>query len=100
MAGGRKLSVVSVDRSNDGVLRIDDEEVHLMSNANPDIAARKAGARHATDKEHDMTVRDALKLYWKGVSFSLLFSLAVIMVCPPFPTNICGETAVPSFALS
>lgn len=73
------MSVVSVDRSNDGVLRIDDEEVHLMSNANPDIAARKAGARHATDKEHDMTVRDALKLYWKGVSFSLLFSLAVIM---------------------
>lgn len=36
-------------------------------------------AKNATDREHDLSLKDALKLYPKAIGFSLLFSTAIIM---------------------
>lgn len=39
----------------------------------------KTDARDATQLEHELTVRSALRLYPKAIGFSLLFSTAIIM---------------------
>ena len=39
----------------------------------------QGGAKSAADDEHALTVKNALRLYWKAVGFSVLFSTAVIM---------------------
>lgn len=75
----RRSSVVQVNREHDGVLRVNDDSVRRMSQANVFIASEIANAKLASQNEKDLTIRDALKLYKKGVLFSLLFSLAVIM---------------------
>lgn len=75
----RRSSVVQVNREHDGVLRVNDDSVRRMSQANAFIASEIANAKLASQNEKDLTIRDALKLYKKGVLFSLLFSLAVIM---------------------
>lgn len=79
MARLRRSSVVSVERANNEVARVEDDAFRSMSVSNPDIAAQTAEAKHATDNEHNLTVRNALKLYPKAVMFSLLLSTAVIM---------------------
>ena len=79
MADRRRSSVVEVARSNDGVLRVNDNAVRKMSIANATIADEVADAREATEKEHQLSIRDACKLYPKAICFSLLFSTAVIM---------------------
>lgn len=38
-----------------------------------------ADASAATAREHELTFRDALRLYPKAIGFSLLFSTAIIM---------------------
>ena len=75
----RRSSVVQVNREYDGVLRVNDESVRRMSHANAFIAGDIANAKQASENEKELTVRDAIKLYKKGICFSLLFSLAVIM---------------------
>jgi len=75
----RRSSVVEVQRSNDGILRIDDGSIRRMSQVNPYIADDIADAKQATSKEHELSIPDAIKLYRKGICFSLLFSLAVVM---------------------
>lgn len=39
----------------------------------------RPAAREANDREHTLTLRDALRLYPKAIGFSLLFSTAIIM---------------------
>lgn len=75
----RKSSVISVNRVPDGVLRHDDKAIHRLSVANPDVATMTNDARDATEREHNLTIRDALRLYPKAVMFSIAFSTAVIM---------------------
>lgn len=75
----RRSSVVQVNRENDGVLRVNDDSVRRMSQANAFIANDIADAKQASQNEKDLSIRDAIKLYKKGIGFSLLFSLAVIM---------------------
>lgn len=79
MESRRKSSVVAVNRADDGVLRVDDEAVRRMSVAAPDMAALNADAKDATDREHAMTIRDAIRLYPRAVMFSIAFSTAVVM---------------------
>ncbi|KAJ9649370.1 hypothetical protein H2201_006592 [Coniosporium apollinis] len=79
MDARRRSSVVNVDREDDGVLRVNDEAFRKMSVVNPDIANLHQGAQSATQTEHEMTIRDALKLYPKAVMFSVAFSTAVVM---------------------
>jgi MFS transporter, SP family, general alpha glucoside:H+ symporter len=74
----RKSSVVAVDH-HDEVLRVDDDMIRKLSVAVPDIATLNHDAKEATDREHNMTIRDAVKLYPKAIMFSVAFSTAVVM---------------------
>ena len=59
--------------------RRESEAYRRMSVNNPNVAALKDEAQDATEAEHNLTIRDALKLYPKAVMFSVAFSTAVIM---------------------
>ncbi len=50
-----------------------------MSVVSQDLKGQNAEAKKATDREHQLTLRDSLRLYPKAVAFSLLFSTAIIM---------------------
>lgn len=39
----------------------------------------KPAAREANDREHTLTLRDAMRLYPKAITFSPLFSIAIII---------------------
>ena len=43
------------------------------------IQEQNNNARSATDREHNMTVKECLRLYPKAIAFSLIFSTAIIM---------------------
>lgn len=57
-----------------GDLKIEDYRV-----SDKDISAQHVEARNATDREHSLTVRNALKLYPRAIVYSLIFSTAIIM---------------------
>ena len=59
--------------------RRESEAYRRMSVNNPGVAALKDDAQDATELEHNLTIRDSLKLYPKAVMYSLAFSTAVIM---------------------
>jgi SP family general alpha glucoside:H+ symporter-like MFS transporter len=67
------------DSINDGALHVPDVAIRNMSVSNPDIAHMMNDAKIATDKEHDMSVRDALSIYRKGVAWSILLSTGIVM---------------------
>ncbi|KIW09858.1 hypothetical protein PV08_11959 [Exophiala spinifera] len=79
MTDRRRSSVVQVERANDGVARINDESIRKLSIINPQVVQEFEEAKKAVEKEHELTVRDALKLYPKAIIFSIIFSSAVIM---------------------
>ena len=79
MSERRKSSVVEVDRANDGVLRVKDDAMRKLSVVNPEIVQEYEEAKAATAGEHELTIRDALKLYPKAIAFSIIFSTAVVM---------------------
>lgn len=78
MEDRRRSSIVPANH-NDNVLRVADDNIRKMSVINPDIANQNADARAATEREHNMTVKETLRLYPKAVMFSLIFSTAIIM---------------------
>ncbi|CAG5184514.1 uncharacterized protein ALTATR162_LOCUS10947 [Alternaria atra] len=59
----------------------DVENVHNVDyNENSKSQSQQnADARDATAREHNLTLSDAIRLYSKGIGFSLLFSTAIIM---------------------
>jgi hypothetical protein len=75
----RKVSIVPVESQHDNVLRVQDTNILKMSVSNADAAVEASEAKAATDREHNMTLRDAFKLYPKAIAFSLIFSMAVVM---------------------
>ena len=75
----RKASIVAVETRHDNVLRVLDTNIRKMSVNNTTFANEAADAKAATEREHNMTVRQALRLYPKAVMFSLIFSTAIIM---------------------
>ena len=79
MTERRRSSVVEVDRANDGVARINDSAMRKLSVDHPDIVQSFEEAKAATASEHDLSIRDAIKLYPKAVAFSIIFSTAVVM---------------------
>lgn len=79
MSERRKSSVVQVDRADDGVIRVNDDSMRKLSNVNPAILQEFEEAKAATAGEHELTIRDAIKLYPKAIIFSIIFSSAVIM---------------------
>jgi SP family general alpha glucoside:H+ symporter-like MFS transporter len=58
---------------------IDNSVLHTLAQSNPKIAVLQSEAKVATEAEHGMTVRDAVKRYPKAVAWSILFSTAIIM---------------------
>lgn len=79
MTERRRSSIVQVERAHDGVARINDSSIRKLSMINPQAAQQFDEAKNAAEKEHELTVRDALKLYPKAIIFSIIFSSAVIM---------------------
>lgn len=79
MSERRRSSVVQVDRTNDGVSRINDASLRKLSAINPEVVQEFEEAKMAAEKEHQLTIRDAVKLYPKAIIFSIIFSSAVIM---------------------
>lgn len=69
----RRSSIVPVDRVDDGVLRVNDGAMRKLSQANATIGTEIKDARVAADVEHNMSVRDSLKLYKKGIAFSFFY---------------------------
>ncbi|KAK0386814.1 hypothetical protein NLU13_6650 [Sarocladium strictum] len=55
------------------------EDVAPGNNDHPFWDGDKSGARDATNLEHTLTVREALRLYPKAIGFALLFSTAIVM---------------------
>jgi len=79
MGDRRKSSIVQVESRNDNVLRVADTNIRKMSVINPELATQNADARAATEREHNMTLRECFRLYPKAIVFSLIFSTAIIM---------------------
>lgn len=60
--------------------KLDSAQVEMVpTNDAKGAAQQKSDAREATSREHDLSIRDAFKLYPKAVAFSVLFSTAIIM---------------------
>lgn len=79
MSGRRRSSLVNVERSNDGVLRVNDDAIRRLSQAHNDIGQQTADAKFATEQEKSLTIRQAVRLYKKAICYSLIMSLAVVM---------------------
>jgi len=56
-----------------------DNRVEKLAVADVKLAALSSDAKHATDREHAMTLREALRKYPKAIGWSVLLSLAVAM---------------------
>lgn len=79
MSERRRSSVVEVQRKDDDVLRLNDDTVRKMSQSHAQMGTEINEARDATAREHNMSVRDSIRLYKKAIAFSLIMSLAVVM---------------------
>lgn len=79
MTDRRPSSIIQVNHGNDGVVRVGDDALKRMSVSHANVVEELAEAKRATETEHSISVRDALKLYRKAVIFSLIFSTAVVM---------------------
>jgi SP family general alpha glucoside:H+ symporter-like MFS transporter len=62
-----------------GNLDADDGSIRRASVAFHDVVELHPDATQATDNEHKMTLKQALKLYPKAVAWSMLFSTAILM---------------------
>ena len=63
----------------DDVFDREDEAIRHEASTTANTAALNAGANEATRQEHDLSTRDAVKLYKPAIFFSLAFSLTIIM---------------------
>ena len=60
-------------------ITLDTSVVHTLATSNPKVAVLSSEAKLATDAEHNLSIRDAIKRYPKAVAWSILFSTAIIM---------------------
>jgi hypothetical protein len=79
MGTARRGSVVKEIPKDNNVVTASDDIIRRASVTNPDFGGLSADSKDATDYETTMSVRTALKLYKKGVLWSLLMSTAIIM---------------------
>ncbi|KAK8055977.1 Maltose permease MAL31 [Apiospora rasikravindrae] len=62
-----------------GAVRLDDEVLTKMGEGVSGFGDIAHDAHTATDYEHDMTVREALRLYPKAIAFSIILSMSLVM---------------------
>lgn len=79
MSQRRRSSVASVNRQNDGVIRVRNDSIRRLSQAYENNDIEQAEAQDATNIEKSMTVRQAIRMYKKAILFSMAMSLAVVM---------------------
>lgn len=79
MSQRRRSSVASVNRQNDGVVRVRNDSIRRLSQAYENNDIEQAEAQDATNIEKSMTVRQAIRMYKKAILFSMAMSLAVVM---------------------
>ena len=79
MSQRRRSSVASVNRENDGIIRVRNDSIRRLSQAYENNDIEQAEAQDATNKEKSMTVRQSVRLYKKAILFSMAMSLAVVM---------------------
>ncbi|RBR13620.1 hypothetical protein FVER53590_08585 [Fusarium verticillioides] len=78
--GGESASLDTVSPSNTiTVAAKPSSKVNHIPADEPKRQAHNAEASAATALEHELTFRDAVRLYPKAIGFSLLFSMAIIM---------------------
>lgn len=58
---------------------LDNSVVSKLARSNPKVAILSSEAKQATEAEHNMSIREAIKRYPKAVAWSILFSTAIIM---------------------
>jgi MFS transporter, SP family, general alpha glucoside:H+ symporter len=75
----RRQFVSSAARVNERRCSTSEEVYWKLTAAVPDLAQLASDAKAATHAEHNMTIREALRLYPKAVGWSVLLSLAIIM---------------------
>lgn len=79
MDTGRRGSYVAEVIAQPDTLHIPDEVFRKVSVSNPDFGGLQADSKDATDFETTMSVREGLKLYKKGIGWSIILSTAIVM---------------------
>ncbi|OWP01099.1 hypothetical protein B2J93_6549 [Marssonina coronariae] len=69
----------SILAAQDHVLGVLDTNQASKSVVDPDLAEQNRSARSATEREHNMTIRECMRLYPKAIMFSLILSTAIVM---------------------
>jgi SP family general alpha glucoside:H+ symporter-like MFS transporter len=67
------------DQGQDKALEADDNATEKLATTKTELAALGEDAKAATNREHAMTLREALRKYPKAIGWSVLLSLAVAM---------------------
>lgn len=78
---GENASLDTVSRSNTTTMASEkpSPRVNHAADAGSKGQSQQAEASVATALEHELTLRDAVRLYPKAIGFSLVFSMAIIM---------------------
>ena len=79
-AGRRRSSVVQVTRINEGIIAMPDDILRRMSVANPYLIEKVSEAQEQTEREHNMGVIEAVRLYPKAVMFSMILLVRVLLL--------------------
>lgn len=96
MESGRRGSHIEEIPRATNTITPGDAVIRKASIVNPDFGGLQADSKDATLAETTMTVRDAIKLYKKGIFWSVLLSTAIIM--EGYDTILLGNFyALPSF---
>ncbi|CRJ87985.1 General alpha-glucoside permease like protein [Verticillium longisporum] len=94
MAAQITLDVAHDDRKRS--IHVDAEALRLMSINNPNLEAISHEAQNATNAEHELGLRQSLKLYPKAIAWSIFLSTCVVMEGFDI-TLITGLFAYPAF---
>jgi SP family general alpha glucoside:H+ symporter-like MFS transporter len=78
---GESASLDTISPSNTAAMASEKPHPTVKQIANDEMKghSQHAEASAATALEHELTFRDALRLYPKAICFSLIFSMAIIM---------------------
>jgi SP family general alpha glucoside:H+ symporter-like MFS transporter len=74
-----EAKISSHDDKNVGNIDIEDSVVQKLADSSAKFALLSAEAKVATDAEHAMTLREAIKKYPKAIGWSILLSSAIAM---------------------
>ncbi|KAJ5263561.1 hypothetical protein N7478_011166 [Penicillium angulare] len=68
-----------ISQHEDERINLEDSVVHTLAKSNRKVAILSSEAKLATEAEHKLSFREAIKRYPKAIGWSILFSTAIIM---------------------